>query len=60
MNDVYRSTEFQSLHTLQRRLGSARIVERHPYQAVIAGLGSLRSQPRARRFLRLHPRAART
>jgi hypothetical protein len=55
VNDVYRSSEFEELHTLQRRLGASRAPEEHPYQAVFAGLSSLRTEPRPRR-LRLVPR----
>jgi hypothetical protein len=49
MNDVYRSPEFESIHTLRRRLGTARKAEQHPDQAVLIGLGSLRCVPHRRR-----------
>jgi len=50
VNDVYRSQEFDSIHTLQRRVGARRTAEEHPYQAVLAGLSSLRCERRRRRF----------
>ncbi len=56
MNDVYRSSEFESIHTLQRRLGTTRKAEQRPYQVVFDGLSSLRCEP-ARRRRRLVPRS---
>jgi hypothetical protein len=49
VKDVYRSPEFESIHTLKRRLGTRRIAETHPYQPVICGLGSLSRAPTGRR-----------
>jgi hypothetical protein len=56
VNDVYRSPEFESIHTLQRRLGATRRPEQRPYQVVFEGLSSLRCEP-ARRRRRLVPRS---
>jgi hypothetical protein len=50
MYEAYTSADFQSLHTLQRRVGSRRGTEEHPYEAVVKGLRSLRA-PRPRRRL---------
>ena len=55
VNDVYRSPEFESIHTLQRRLGTTRMAEQRPYQAVLDGLSSLRCEP-TRRHRRFAPR----
>ena len=54
MDDVYRSPEFESIHTLQRRLGTARKAEEHPYRPVLNGLGSLRCEPLRRRRRLVH------
>jgi hypothetical protein len=61
VNDVYQSAEFQSLHTLQRRLAAGRRAHAHEYEDLIAGLGSFREAPRRRRlrFRRGRPRLAR-
>jgi hypothetical protein len=57
VEDVYRSDEFQALHTLQRRLGTSRRTRGHPYEDVIKGLSSLRASPARRRlpFFRRRP-----
>jgi hypothetical protein len=58
MEDVYASREFRSLHTLQRRVGE-RPTERHPYEAVIRGLSSLRAEPCRHGIFRRRVRDAR-
>jgi len=57
MNDVYTSAEFQSLHTLQRRIGTSRHADEHPYQPVTAGLSTLARPREHRRRPHLHVRA---
>ena len=51
MDDVYNNPEFQSIHTLTRRVGRTRHDEEHPYQSVITGLRSRPATPRPRRRL---------
>jgi len=60
VEDVHLSTELQSLHTLQRRLGEHRRADERPYEAVIKGLSSLRTSPSRRRRMLVCLRRRRT
>jgi len=59
MYEAYTSADFQSLHTLQRRVGTRRGAEEHPYEAVVSGLRSLRGASPRRRRLSLRRRRRR-
>jgi hypothetical protein len=59
VDDVYRSDEFQALHTLQRRLGAGRRIQERPYADMIRGLSSLQAPPARRRLRFLHRRTRR-
>ncbi len=59
MYEAYTSADFQSLHTLQRRVGARRETEEHPYATVVNGLRSLRAGPSRRPRLAFRRRRAR-